>query len=104
MTTKYTAIVNAVIPPITLPACMRIHPASWEDVVQAISLGTPHYIRHPSTAKLLGAEPSAGFFAPQLGDVYLALRLKSGTAPRGTEVEVSTEQLEILSVEVLPVE
>ena len=104
MITKYAAIVNAVIPPTELPAGLLIIPASWEDVVQAISLGTPHYIRHPSTAKLLGAEPSAGFFAPQLGDVYLALRLKSGTAPRGTEVDVSPEQLEILSVEVLPVE
>lgn len=101
---KYTAIVPEIVPPVELPAGVLILQASWEDVLQAINLGAPHYIRHPSIVKRLGTEPSAGFFSPRIEDSYLTLRLKSSAASGETEVDVSPQQLEILSVEIFPVE
>lgn len=95
-----TAIVNALIPPVELPAVLEIERAVWADVEQAVQAGTPHYVRHPGTAKLLGIEPHDGFYAPKAGDVYLVLRLRPGVAPRGAEVEARVEDLEVLRVEV----
>ncbi|MGB9801175.1 MAG: hypothetical protein ACPLUL_13885, partial [Thermanaerothrix sp.] len=59
-----------------------------------------HYIRHGGTAKLLGVPPNDGFYEPRNGDVYLVVRLKPGTAPRGVDVEARVEDLEVLRVEV----
>lgn len=100
---EYSAIVNGIITPAELPCILHIRQANWEEVKEALDVGTPYYIRHPSTAKLLGAEPNAGFYAPKAGDVYFVLRLKAGTAPRGAEVEVKIEDLDILRVEVISV-
>lgn len=94
------AIVNAVIPPVELPAELFIERAEWGDVEWALAAGTPHYVRHAGTAKLLGAPPNDGFYEPRIGDVYLVVRLKPGMAPRGTEVEARVEDLEALQVEV----
>jgi len=95
-----TAIVNALVPPVELPAGLWIERAAWGDVLSAVAAGTPHYVRHGGTAKLLGKEPNDGFYTPKAGDVYLVVRLKPGTAPRGSEVEARVEDLEILRVEV----
>lgn len=97
---KVRAIVNAVIPPVELPARLAIRRGQWADVEEAVRAGVPHYIRHGGTAKLLGVPPNDGFYAPKCGDVYLVVRLKPGSAPRGTEVEACVEDLEILWVEV----
>ena len=94
------AIVNALIPPAELPAVLEIRRADWADVERAVAAGTPHYVRHGSTAKLLGVEPHDGFYAPRPGEVYLVVRLKPGAAPRGAEVEAQVEDLEVLWVEV----
>lgn len=94
------AIVNAVIPPVELPALLAIERAEWGDVERAAAAGVPHYIRHGGTAKLLGLPPNEGFYQPKVGDVYFVVRLKAGTAPRGAEVEARVEDLEILRVEV----
>lgn len=94
------AIVNALIPPVELPAVLEIERAGWADVERAVQTGTPHYIRHGGTAKLLGGEPHDGFYAPKAGDVYLVLRLRPGVGPRGAEVEARVEDLEVLRVEV----
>lgn len=94
------AVVNAVIPPAMLPAMLRISRTDWSEVEEAMVAGTPHYVRHGGTAKLLGAQPNDGFYSPQAGDVYLVVRLKQGTAPRGAEVEVRVEDMEVLKVEV----
>jgi len=96
----YRAIVNAVIPPVELPAVLVVERAEWGDVEQAVAAGAPHYVRHAGTAKLLGAPPNDGFYDPRIGDVYLVVRLKPGVAPRGTEVEARVEDLEVLRVEV----
>lgn len=95
-----TAIVNALVPPVELPAVLEIERAVWAEVERAVAAGTPHYIRHGGTAKLLGIEPRDGFYAPKAGEVYLVVRLKPGTAPRGAEVEARVEDLEVLRVEV----
>lgn len=94
------AIVNALVPPVELPAELFIERAAWADVERAVAAGTPHYVRHGSTAKLLGVESHDGFYAPRPGEVYLVVRLKPGVAPRGAEVEVQVEDLEVLRVEV----
>ena len=94
------AIVNAVIPPVELPAELFIERAAWEDVERAAAAGTPHYVRHAGTAMLLGAPPNDGFYEPRIGDVYLVVRLKPGVAPRGAEIEAQVEDLEVLRVEV----
>ncbi len=94
------AIVNALVPPAELPAELLIERATWADVERAAAVGTPHYIRHGGTAKLLGIEPRDGFYAPKAGDIYLVVRLKPGTAPRGTEIEARVEDLDVLRVEV----
>lgn len=94
------AIVNALVPPVELPAEMFIERTDWAEVERAVQAGTPHYIRHGGTAKLLGIEPHDGFYAPKAGDIYLVVRLKPGTAPRGTEVEARVEDLDVLRVEV----
>jgi len=94
------AIENALVPPVELPAGLWIERATWADVTAAVEAGTPHYVRHAGTAKLLGKEPNGGFYSPEVGDVYLVVRLKPGTAPRGSEVEARVEDLEILRVEV----
>jgi len=95
-----TAIVNALVPPVELPAGLWIERAGWADVAAAVEAGTPHFVRHGGTAKLLGVPPNDGFYSPKVGDVYLVVRLKPGTAPRGSEVEAGVEDLEILRVEV----
>lgn len=94
------AIENALVPPVELPAGLWIERATWADVTAAVEAGTPHYVRHTGTAKLLGKEPNGGFYSPKAGDVYLVVRLKAGVAPRGSEVEARVEDLEILRVEV----
>lgn len=94
------AVVNALVPPVELPAGLWIERAAWGDVLSAAAAGTPHFVRHGGTAKLLGIPPNGGFYNPKAGDVYLVVRLKPGTAPRGSEVEASVEDLEILRVEV----
>lgn len=95
----YRAIVNALIPA-EPPCTLRIERTDWAEVVKALAAGTPHYVRHPSTAKLMGYEPSSGFYEPTGGHAYLVVRLKPGTAPRGTEVEVQVDDLDVLRVEV----
>lgn len=97
---RCVAIVNAVIPPVELPAQLAIEPGTWADVERAVKAGVPHYVRHIGTAKLLGVPPHDGFYAPKRGDVYLVVRLKPGIAPRGTEVEAQVDDLEVLWVEV----
>ncbi|GIV67121.1 MAG: hypothetical protein KatS3mg047_1514 [Bellilinea sp.] len=97
----YRAIVNTLIPPVDYPASLLINRSDWGQVLWAIKQGVPHYIRHSGTAKLLGVEPQDGFYTPQVGDVYLVVRLKPGIAPRGVEVEASPDDLEVLKVEVL---
>jgi hypothetical protein len=97
---RCAAIVNALIPPVELPAEMFIERAEWADVEGAVREGVPHYIRHGGTAKLLGVPPNDGIYSPKRGDVYLVVRLKPGTAPRGAEVEAGVEDLEVLRVEV----
>lgn len=94
------AIVNAVIPPTELPCTLHIKRATWDDVLAAIRAGTPHFIRHSGTANLLGVPPNDGFYNPKSGDTYLVVRLKPGTAPRGTEVAAGVDDLEILRVTV----
>lgn len=94
------AIVNALVPPVELPAVLEIERAAWAEVEQAVAAGVPHYIRHGGTAKLLGVPPNDGFYSPKVGDVYLVVRLKPGTAPRGVDVEARVEDLEVLRVEV----
>ncbi|GIV65237.1 MAG: hypothetical protein KatS3mg046_497 [Bellilinea sp.] len=94
------AIVNALVPPVELPAGLWIERAAWADVAAAAAAGTPPFVRHGGTAKLLGVPPNDGFYSPKAGDVYLVVRLKPGTAPRGSEVEARVEDLEILRVEV----
>lgn len=94
------AIVNAVIPPVELPAGLWIERADWGEIETAVRAGTPHFVRHGGTAKLLGVPPYDGFYSPKAGDMYLVVRLKPGTAPRGAEVEARVEDLEILRVEV----
>lgn len=94
------AIVNALIPPVELPAMLVVKRAEWADVEGAVREGAPHYIRHSGTAKLLGVPPNDGFYSPKVGDVYLVVRLKPGTAPRGVDVEARVEDLEVLRVEV----
>ena len=97
---QIAAVVNALVPPVELPAGLWVEQAEWADVTAAIESGTPHYVRHPGTAKLLSAPPNDGFYRPQIGDVYLVIRLKTGTAPRGSEVEAQVEDLDVLRVEV----
>ncbi len=100
MDERTKAIVNALVPPVELPARLEIERAAWADVEGAVQAGVPHYIRHGGTAKLLGVPPNDGFYSPKRGDVYLVVRLKPGTAPRGAEVEAGVEDLEVLRVEV----
>jgi len=95
-----TAIVNALVPPVELPAGLWIERAAWGDAAAAVEAGTPHFVRHGGTAKLLSVPQNDGFYTPKAGDVYLVVRLKPGTAPRGSEVEARVEDLEILRVEV----
>ncbi len=85
----------------TAGRCWWIERAEWAEVEQSGSgEGAPHYIRHSGTAKLLGVPPNDGFYSPKVGDVYLVVRLKPGTAPRGVDVEARVEDLEVLRVEV----
>ncbi|GIV64808.1 hypothetical protein [Bellilinea sp.] len=93
-------VVNALVPPVELPAGLWIERAAWGDVLSAVAAGTPHFVRHGGTAKLPGVLPNDGFYSPKAGDVYLVVRLKPETAPRGSEVEAGVEDLEILRVEV----
>ncbi|NPV86307.1 MAG: hypothetical protein HPY45_09905 [Anaerolineae bacterium] len=95
----YQAILNAIIPA-EPPCTLHIERADWAEVERALAAGTPHYVRHPGTTKLLGCEPNSGFYSPRVGDQYLVLRLRSGIAPRGAEVEAKVEDLEILKVTV----
>lgn len=95
------AIVNALIPPVELPARLLINRSDWGQVLWAIKQGVPHYIRHSGTANILGVPPNGGFYEPKPGDIYLVVRLKPGIAPRGVEVEASPDDLEVLKVEVL---
>ena len=57
-------------------------------------------IRHPSTARALGVEPCTEqkFISPQVGDIAIVARLKPGVAPRGQEVEISEEDVEVYIV------
>jgi hypothetical protein len=70
------AVVNALVPPVELPAGLWIERAAWEDVLSAVAAGTPHFVRHGGTTKLLGVPHNNGFYSPKAGDVYLVVRLK----------------------------
>jgi hypothetical protein len=97
----YRAIVNTLIPPVDYPASLLINRSDWGQVLWAIKQGVPHYIRHRGTTRLFGVPPTAGFYEPKSGDVYLVVRLKPGIAPGDVEVEASPDDLEVLKVEVL---
>lgn len=93
-------ILNALIPPTSLPANLKVSRAGREELERAIEAGAKSYIRHPGTAKLLGLEPYDGFCQPKAGDVLYVVRLASGDGrpARGTEVDASWDDLEVLKV------
>ena len=72
---------------------------SWRDHVEIIN-----FIRHPSTVKVISEmlglqlEPANGLYEYEEGDIVVAVTLKK--PPRGREVEVKPEDLDVYIITV----
>lgn len=103
--TKKITITNAFIPPESIAYSefvfdvMRILPDDLFDAIDDADV-ISSFIRHESTCKVLGicTASSTDFYVPRVGDDYYVVRLGSGNAPRGKDVAVDLDSLEIYHV------